>query len=301
MQPARLDAASDLRVDVAVALDVDHVGAVARERDPQAVGLGPRRADRPRRSRDSPEMQARPVLPQRVAASRRRRVGPTSSSRPSTPSGAIARTFAATRPSSMITWSAPAASSAARLRSWRVVAKTSIRRSLAIVIAAMPDRRARAADQQRLATLELERVERAPGGAEALRDRAEAGPVERRLHGDHRARREQRVLRVAAVELAAHPAHRGDHALAARAGRTRARRRPRPRTRSRARAGTRTASPDPPARVISSERLRPNARTRHEHPARRGPRGSAAPRAGAPRAPRADGRRSRACGWPPTR
>ena len=124
-----------------------------------------------------------------------------------------------------------------------------------------PDRRRPAAHEHRPPRRQPEDAERAPGRPEALREAAQPRPVERRRHGDDVRRRQEGVLLVPAVEVAAHAAHRGGHDLPGRevaaAGSTTSPTASIPRTR-----GKRTASPDPPARVTSSARFSPKARTR---------------------------------------
>src|ERR1035437_1022986 len=76
-----------------------------------------------------------------------------------------------------------------------------------------PHRRGAAVHQQRLALAQSQLLQRAPGRTEALGDGPQLRPVQRRLHGDRLAGGQQRVLLVAAVVVAAHPAHRGDDPL----------------------------------------------------------------------------------------
>ncbi len=75
------------------------------------------------------------------------------------------------------------------------------------------DRRRAAADEQRLARLEPELLERAPCRPEALGDRPQLRPGERGVDRDDVRGGQQRVLGVAAIEIPPHPAHGGDDRL----------------------------------------------------------------------------------------
>ena len=154
----------------------------------------------------NPEMQAVPPRPTAFSESKIVR-GPTSSNRPST------WTRAPTSPSS----------------SDDVIGAGGLERGALALLARRgedlqaavlgdgdgrhADRRRAAADEQRLARLEAEQVERAPCRPEALGDRAQLRPIERRLDRDDVRGGQQRVLGVAAVEISPHPAHGGDDRL----------------------------------------------------------------------------------------